>query len=59
MPEVLVDDLLVRFLAEVPVDDKADAIGLLRIAAAALRDPAAMADALERAIARLEGAPRG
>ena len=59
MPEVLVDDLLVRFLAEVPADDKADALGLLRIAAAALRDPVGTADALERAIARLEGAPRG
>ena len=59
MPEVLVDDLLVRFLAEVPAGDKTDALGLLRIAAAALRDPVGMADALERAIARLEGAPRG
>ena len=59
MREVLVDDLLVRFLADVPAEDKADAIGLLRIVAAGLRDPAAMADALDRAATRLEGAAGG
>jgi hypothetical protein len=56
MAEVLVDDLIVRFLADVPAGDKTDAVGLLRIFAAALRSPQDMAAALERAAARLEGA---
>jgi len=55
MAEVLVDDLIVRFLADNPPPDKKDAIALLRIFAAALRSPQDMAAALDRAAARLEG----
>jgi hypothetical protein len=59
MADVLVDDLLVRLLADTRSEERLDAIAFLRVVALALRSPLAMADALDRAAARLEGTPHG
>ncbi len=55
MVEITLDGLLATLSQDVPAEEKPEAVAVMRLIAAGLRSPATVADALDRAAARLEG----